>query len=804
AADRERLQSEALSRASKAAQQYREIAAASLLYAQLLHQAQSYNEAIEQYDQTLDKLPTNIDALRGAVQCLIATDRIPAARRRLDEGLAIAPNDPSLQQISMNLEISQGDPAKAIEALEKNVQANPDNLAAWAQLGTGLEQAASNKASKNEVDAAKAFLQRAADHWAKASEKFPTDLRFASATADVQRRLGNPRAAEEIFEKLAASDVWKDKPDVTRELASQYVRSGKPDQAEQVLQAYLERDKTLPTPVLLQLSVLYAQQQRADAALALLALKPDDPAVQRYRIELLVAANDLPTARVAIEEALAKNPTPEIQLIAAFVELRSSRFEQADGFISAVLKVRPNDAAALFYRSQVRLNLNPPQVEGAKEDLRRVSELTPNNIEARLSLAELLLQSNDREGAIRELERAWAVNNANKLVFLRLMDAYAGASPPRLADQQQVLNQAKASPQLAADADVLLVEANLTLARGDTRRAQEQAKAFKAAGANNPGVKERYYDLLLRAKAYRDLLAESEADLKDDRGAWQIYRLRGIAYRRQDQRLEAQREFDAAYNLVSAAGNWQGVALVVNTIAQELGVKLAISKVEPLAKSDLEARMLLTSLYERDNNLPAALAQVERTLADRPRLDPRQLDSALQAAGSLYLRMNPPMSEKARQVYEELSQRYPDDLALLNNLASVMGMPGSGGTPQKAVEYSTKAYDLSLKLPEGTLTPYIWDTHGWLLVQTGKVSEGIDLLRKAADTAKFPDAHLHLAEALMLQKDFDGAAQALEQAGQLADTMARENKPLDPSIRPKLERLTAELEAKRGTASVVN
>jgi predicted Zn-dependent protease len=117
------------------------------------------------------------------------------------------------------------------------------------------------------------------------------------------------------------------------------------------------------------------------------------------------------------------------------------------------------------------------------------------------------------------------------------------------------------------------------------------------------------------------------------------------------------------------------------------------------------------------------------------------------------------------------------------------------------VEYSTRAYDLTQKmevLDEQAM--YVWDTHGWALVQSGKVREGTEILRKAAEQANFPEVHLHLASAYMRSgnvEDLERASYALDTARKIIERLEAEKKPIDPTVRPKYDQLSAELDGKR-------
>lgn len=783
--------------AANLSQQFREIANASLLYAQLLQQTGDIAGAADQYSATLDKEPTNIDALIGSVQCMFGLNRITEARARLDQANRIAPEDPRLRQLNLGYDLQYGDPQQAITALQNAVNADPKNPQAWGQLGAALDQIAQKKAMAKDEAGAREATQKAIDVLEKATTQFPDDLRFPVALAEDKRKLGDAAGAENVFAKLVATEKYKDSPQVVEMLAEQYSRSGKADDAERVLRDLIARTKPAPVSTVLKLSWLYAQLQRLPDALAVLDVRRDSPEVQRQRIQLLIASNNLDAARTATQEALATDQSADTYLLAAYVELRSNHLDKADGFLNKVFQLRPNDPAALFYRAQVKLNSSPPDLDGARNDLVKTRDLSPGNVEARLALADVLMRKQDRNGAISELQRAWKANSSSKAVLMRLADIYGSSKPPAWTSVENLLNEAKGNPQFANDPDVLLLAANMWVARNDSNKAIPLAKQALATSPNNADMQQRYFDLLLRARAYRDLLTESDPVLQQDRGAWWLYRLRGQALSRLDQRTEATHELDAAFNLVVAAGNERAIEIVTRTIADELKPKAAIDKIEPLAAKDVSFRLLLASLYQADGNGQAELNQLNQVMADRSKLRDDQLRQGLQMLGAYYLQSTPPDLKKARAAFEELLKQSPNDILVLNNLADVLSQPESGGTPEEALKYSQKAYDLASAYGQNEMTLYVWDTHGWVLIKNKRMDEGLDLLRRAAETAQFPDVYLHLAQANLMTNNVDGATNALEDCKRILNLYRTRKQPVDPTLPPKVEQLSAEIAGRR-------
>ena len=794
-AKRKQLVTDALKKSSDVASQYREVGLASLIYAQLLQQTGSYAEAIEQYAQTLDKSPTNIDALRGTIECLLQTQRGVEAKRRIDEARKLAPADARLRQLELSYELTFGDPTRALDSLRESFEKNPADVQAWAQYGLALEATARKRAEAGDLAQSKQFDEQAVAHYEKAIAAFPDDVRYVGQYADVQRRLGNPTASEQSFEKLVALDKYKDQPEIVEQLSIQYVRSGKLADAERVLRDLIQRVSPAPVSSVLRLSAVCLQQNRFDDAMAVLSLRRDDPAVKQQRIEVLLSTNNLDAARAEIDAALADNPTPETFLAAAIAELRTGKPQQASGFLKRVLDARPDNPAALFYRAQVAMASAPPDLNAAKTDLLRVRELTPGNSEARIALAEVFIRQGDRNSAIGELERAWASNPNAKSVLMRLADLYGNTQPPMWNALQRIVDQTKTSAQLSADPDVKLLQANIFIARGDFEKSIAPARQALASSPSNPQLLQRYYDVLLRAKDYRTLLRESEPILQQDRGAWWLMRLRGLAHARLNDKPAARKEFDNALELVTAAKNPQATLEVAQAIAQSFDIVTAIADVESRIGGDAGMRLLVAQLQQQAGNTLASLDHLERLKTDRARLAPEQLRQLLQMLGVAYLQVNPQQAKLAREAYEELLKLTPDDILLLNNLAYVLTLPDSGATPADALVYSSQAYAKTENAQVTEITLYVWDTHGWVLVLNGKLDDGLAVLQKAAETARFPEVFLHLGDAYLRKNDTDSAQAALRRATTFIEERERQKQPMDAALRLRLTELMTKLTA---------
>jgi len=109
--------------------------------------------------------------------------------------------------------------------------------------------------------------------------------------------------------------------------------------------------------------------------------------------------------------------------------------------------------------------------------------------------------------------------------------------------------------------------------------------------------------------------------------------------------------------------------------------------------------------------------------------------------------------KNAIEQYETLLSRQPDNVLVLNNLAWAYQQVKD----PRALEIAERAYKLK---PDNAA---ITDTLGWMLVEQGNTSRGLELLQKAVAAApKSPEIRYHLAQAWFKAGDKSKARNELE------------------------------------------
>ena len=169
---------------------------------------------------------------------------------------------------------------------------------------------------------------------------------------------------------------------------------------------------------------------------------------------------------------------------------------------------------------------------------------------------------------------------------------------------------------------------------------------------------------------------------------------------------------------------------------------------ETLGKTTPSAALAM-SMYEARRN--AKLANPSQPLADWLAAHPD--DSAVRRLHAEALTLQGDHAAAARE-YEKVLTTQPGEVGTLNNLAWIYHLQRD----PRALETSRRAWQAAPKVPE------VADTHGWLLVESGAVKEGLAILQEAdaAAGARQPEIRYHYASALARAGNRQEAARLLQ------------------------------------------
>lgn len=691
-------------------------------------------DALVCYNTALQKQPNNPDIYMGLIRTTEALGQPQEMKKHIDRAVKVT-SAPQFIEQQKQWEMRYGDPEQIIPAREAAVAAKPDVASNWRQLGLAYTTAGfARRDKKNDVAGSKQFFMKARDTYTKALEKFPDDDSIAIPLANQYALLGDKDSAEKVLLAFAARPAWKDKPQTRSMLFDWYVQAGKPQQAEAIVREGLAvaDDKNLRG----KLQELLVQQKRFDDALATVP-EGNDPVNLKRRAEILLLAERYEPAKALVQQLASAGETPDLLGLIGYIEFKQRNFDASLKTFDRVLAADPANEMASYHRALI-LAATPGKLEDAIREATRLKTANPSNLKVRYLLAECNKRNRDFEGEYRELEEIIQRDPGQKDARLRLMNAYNSADPPRYSDAERIGRDAHTHPSLVNDADIFAAEAQTFTNRGDYKKAAEKITAGIQAAPGSMRLIQQYFDILRRAKNYQGLLTAIGKLSAEAQRVWWVRLNKAVAMVRTGDRAGGLAEFDAALQATVDANDFSASEGVVMFLAEELSPDVALKQIDKNLQKGASWKLLAVRLNQQKADMATARRLCDEVLAD-PTLTPENRLVALGHGGSVY--QLPPDADfpKSRDMFLELLKSRPDDIATLNNLACNPSLD-----PQEALKYSTKAYELLLA--QSIVEPAILDTHGWNLVQSGKVSDGLAILTEAWGSRQFAELAYHIGE----------------------------------------------------------
>ncbi len=765
----------------------------------------SLSDAAASYTLALDRQPTNLLALRGAVETMVSLpDQVAKAKPLIEQGMRIAPQDEFFKEAALRYELTFGDATKVIEPRKQMLEQYPTNRQNWRELARAYETNAVRARAKLDEKAAQAFTAQSLDVYKRGLEKFPDDLEFARNFAALSIAAGNAQQGIDAFERVANLDKFKNDPQVLMVRSELLSGAGKAADAILLLQSSLISSGNNPQ-LRIRLAQLMFTQQRLDSGLDVLRQGQENSMVAQTLIETLANLGRLDEAKKLVEESLAKSRTPEMLNQAGFVALRANEPAKAIEYFTEVLNSRPKDVAALYFRSTARRAdgnakgaIDVPAVLADLQAARREMEearrqgrpSSPMEPDVRLQTAMLLRQTARNEDAIAELESALLVVPEDRRIVIELARTYAQQLPPRWAKVEEVLAAARQKPGLVNDPDVIFEQADMWATRNDTGKAVASSRQALAAAPGSPGVVQKHQQILLRVGANRELVADSDKYSAELRDLWWVRAGRALALLRTQNKDAALVEIDRAIAQTASLDPQQApvaVFSVAQSVALAMGSNSFVEKFKTQIAQDNSYRLLAMTVALGEANLASAIQSSDGVLNDSAST-PDQRAQAHALLGAYALSGEKPDLAVARTRYEQAIALNSTNMEYLNNLAYVLSLSDGTDDRKRGLGYAKTAYDLSVKASGGVAAdPLIADTYGWLLLLNNDIQQGMDVLNQALIRREIPEVSLHLAEGYIMQKQPGEAVRMIEKTLALMERMRSNGQRMDPGLRGRVD-----------------
>ena len=562
------------------------------------------------------------------------------------------------------------------------------------------------------------------------SRKVKDDPGISALIGISRMRGGDSRSG--ITELERANDMNPGNDSIREELARAYIMSGEADRAINKL----KEDTRLET----------SAGNRSKALLLLANLQTGDyeTAMQQARElseelpELALPHNLLGTAheaggnfvaaRESYERAKSLDDTDSLSTLnLARLDLVEGKVESAEQRFSSLLETYPDNPSAQI--GLARIDLIRGDASSAISRLQRVTKTDESNVESRTMLATVFIRGRDPARAIEYADEAYRLNQRDVQILAVRTAAYVNAEHERAGDVMQEMLES--APDLPFSH---YYHARYKLSQGD--RAGSRVALEKALK-----LEPEYHDALLAMANMERLDGDLDGALS-------------YAYLLQEKHPQ----------------RTSGYLLEANVQLEKREAEAALAvlkKAEPLAVTG-DVAIKLNEVYQSLGDQQAGIAVLE----DWIEKNPEDLQARFSLAVSLMVMPDYPAAIEA---YEAILDIQPNLPVVMNDLAWLYNETGRTG----GVEMARRAHQM---VPENAA---IQDTYGWLLIQTGRIENGLVMLEAAARKApQQRDIQFHYAYAL----DKDGQK---DKAREILDRILADGRPF--TERKQAQQLAASL-----------
>lgn len=765
------------------------------------------DQATSAFVIALQAKPDSAEALLGQGLVKAGQRDFAGASSLVDKALALAPESAMGKLMKADLLSMQNKPDEAVKTLREVVSANPNLLRArFSMISLLIEKLQFEQAEREMGDLRKiaaghpqtsylqALLAVRQKNYAAARDPIqevlnvaPNHLPSMLLAGNIEYELKSYAQAERHLHKLLQQ--MPQQLHARKLLAATLLRTGQPSRALEVIQPALKQAPEDSDVLALAGQVFLANNNIEEAGKLFERAAALDPKSAQKRTGLAVshmAAGDSARAFRELESAAAMDGAQshaDVMLVVGYLQRRE--FDKAMKAVQNLDKKQPNDPITYQLKAAVQLARN--DVVGARASFDQALKIDPTNFAASFNLARLDVRDRKLDSARQRFETILSKDAKNSQAALALAQLLTetGGHPSEI---QGVLDRAVlASPELA-DPRIALI--SFYLRSGDSKRALAAAQEAQAVLPDNPAVidalglaQQAAGELNQAASSFvrlGQLLPESPLPMlrqaglqtasKDHAGA--LHTLRRLLAKKPNM-IEAQR---AVIALEIEAGQFARAIAMAKEVQRQRpqqavgylfeGDTYIAQKKWSQAVDAFREGLKKAPVTELASRLHTVLthagrsADADKFAADWIKGSPQDLAFRLFLAEQ---GLRNKQYSLAVQHYKAIVDAQPENPVALNNLAWAMGLTRD----PKAVEYAEKANAIQ---PDAAP---ILDTLGWLLVEQGNTTRGIELLHKASKIAPQASAiRLNLAKALIKAGQKDAARNELEALANLGDKFA--------------------------------
>lgn len=671
-----------------------------------------FDSAITAYQKALALEANNYAAQVGLAVALTGIARYDEALQRLDGLPEMSRGDLRVAYLRGVIAEGKGNPVLAMRHYREVLQTSPNHRNALHKMSALHFQAGE--------------MSRAIDYLKQLTALYPQEEAYRKQLGAAQLAAGR---LDNAFEELSDLDI-----DITAQtdanmlalLGAAYAKQGQFSEGKaSLIRAYELAPESTPIATQLALSHLRVKEyaQAIDLLDAVLAREPDNKTAKVLKI-LSFLDSEPDKGRRLLDEYIAAEPDSPLPLnIRGFMSLQKKDHIAARNDFQKSIAIDKRFLPPYF--NLARLERAEGKTAAMREQLQRILEIEPHNVQALVALGEDARLNDDIESALKYWEQA------------RHNDPDAGAPRVALANhyrQSGELVKAKAliDEAYAVEPYQPLIQyeyAQIQLLQGNTDDAHAVVEKLAQRFPGSARVVE------LQIALYR--LQENEFELRKALNkaieiaptAVKPYRMLVSSLLRDDQFDEAKKVADRLSGIENRQADgdqlYGDIALAEGKDDEALSRYRTAFGVAPSGELVLKLDRLERMAGIDNNRLSDWLAQ-----HPNDRLVGFQQAANTHAKGDV---------TAALQSFEDIHKSNPDNPIVLNNLAWIYHETND----PRALEYAEKANSLKPDSPE------IMDTYAWILFDSGKIEQALKLLSRAIEMSPDnPDIRFHYASAL--------------------------------------------------------
>jgi len=651
------------------------------------------NGAIVLLKNALDKDQNYFDARYQLAKAYLAAGKYEQAEKELQKGLRQAPSRPEIRLQLARLYNSIGKPEMAITEAEEYLKVKPGSADAFELLGI--------------AHARKQSLADAERYFREALQGEPGRVSTKVELARLCLAVGREAEGRALLEEILRSDP---KNTSAYYLAANFEASrGNRAKAMEYFQRIIEVD-------------------------------PSD-ANAMFRVGLMyIDANEIDKADRLADEIIKKGPNlPDGHRLKGIVHYARKNYDAAVTELQSSLKVAQNPGA-YYYLGLSHYHRN--ELEQALSQFRKVLDLTPSNLQARLMSAIILLQQKRVDDAITEVKRVVEADDNYPLAHNILGSAYLAKGDADGALKE--LNRAiELDPKLI---DAHLKKGIVNLARG--KKSEGEAELETAVRVAPDVLNTRYLlaSYHMRQKNYGKALSVLKGGLKGDKRDALLYNMMAVASfaDKRDKEglafLQKAKNADPAYPAPYI--NLAGYHLSKGDPDQAINEYNAVLKMDG---GNLTALLGLGVLLEGKGKTSEALGYYTKARDT-------QKPAGYMALASFHQRQKE--SAKALAVLDEALKTHPGD-------ASVLEMKGAILASQQKYAEAVKVYESLERVAPARAVPLKIRAY----MAMNDIPKAVEQAQKIISAnPRSAGGHLLLASIYESQRDFDRALAAVRGA----------------------------------------